>query len=64
MLKITFNETPVEESWILYGRLAAPSVRELRTTWKKNHRNDTRLKQKFSNSIEGKNDEANIYRLS
>jgi outer membrane protein TolC/anti-anti-sigma regulatory factor len=42
MLKITFNETPVEESWILYGRLAAPSVRELRTTWKKNHRNDKR----------------------
>jgi ABC-type transporter Mla MlaB component len=42
MLKITFNETPAEESWILYGRLAAPSVRELRTTWKKNHRNDKR----------------------
>jgi outer membrane protein TolC/anti-anti-sigma regulatory factor len=42
MLKITFNETPAEERWILYGRLAAPSVGELRTTWKKNHRNDRR----------------------
>jgi outer membrane protein TolC len=42
MLKITFNKTPAEERWILYGRLAAPSVRELRTTWKKNHRNHKR----------------------
>jgi outer membrane protein TolC len=41
MLKITFNETPAEERWILEGRLTQPSVRELRTTWKKNHRRDT-----------------------
>jgi outer membrane protein TolC len=41
MLKICFSETPSEERWILHGRLAAPSVRELRTTWKKNHRRDT-----------------------
>jgi outer membrane protein TolC len=42
MLKISFSETPAEERWILYGRLAAPSVRGLRTTWKKDHRNDKR----------------------
>jgi outer membrane protein TolC/anti-anti-sigma regulatory factor len=41
MLKITFNETPAEERWILEGRLTQPSIRELRTTWKKNHRRDT-----------------------
>jgi len=41
MLKITFNETPAEERWILEGRLTQPSVRELRMTWKKNHRRDT-----------------------
>jgi outer membrane protein TolC len=41
MLKICFSETPLEERWILHGRLAAPWVRELRTTWKKNHRRST-----------------------
>jgi hypothetical protein len=41
MLKITFNETPAEERWILEGRLTQPSVREFRTTWKKNRRRDT-----------------------
>jgi outer membrane protein TolC len=40
MLKITFNETPSEERWILHGRLAAPSIREFRAAWKKNHQND------------------------
>jgi outer membrane protein TolC len=38
MLKINFSETPVEEKWILHGRLTAPWVRELRASWKKNHR--------------------------
>jgi len=42
MLKITFNETPSEERRILHGRLVVPSVRELRRTLKKNHRNDRR----------------------
>src|SRR6266446_8062525 len=41
MLKITLNETPAEERWILEGRLSQPSIRELRTTWKTNHRRDT-----------------------
>jgi outer membrane protein TolC len=40
MLKIAFNETPSEERWILHGRLAAPSIREFRAAWKKNHQND------------------------
>jgi RND family efflux transporter MFP subunit len=38
MLKITFSETPVEERWILHGRLIHPWVQELRTCWEKNHR--------------------------
>jgi hypothetical protein len=38
MLKINFNETLTEQRWILHGRLIAPWVRELRTSWKKNHR--------------------------
>jgi hypothetical protein len=37
MLRICFSETPTEERWILCGRLTAPWVRELRTTWKKSH---------------------------
>jgi outer membrane protein TolC len=40
MLKISFSETPAEERWVLRDRLAVPSVRELMTTWKKNHRRD------------------------
>lgn len=40
MLKITFSETPSEERWILQGRLTAPWFRELRASWKENHRRD------------------------
>jgi outer membrane protein TolC len=38
MLKISFSEIPTEEKWILEGRLTEPWVRELWTSWKKNHR--------------------------
>jgi outer membrane protein TolC len=38
MLKISFNEIPTEEKWILEGRLTEPWARELRTSWKRNHR--------------------------
>jgi len=38
MLKISFSEIPTEEKWILAGRLTEPWVRELRTSWKRNHR--------------------------
>jgi outer membrane protein TolC/ABC-type transporter Mla MlaB component len=38
MLKIGFSEMPTEEKWILEGRLTKPWVRELRTSWKRNHR--------------------------
>jgi outer membrane protein TolC len=38
MLKIGFSEIPTEEKWILEGRLTEPWVRELRTSWKRNHR--------------------------
>jgi len=40
MLKITFSETPVEERWILHGRLTGPWVHEFKAYWKKNHRRD------------------------
>src|SRR5580704_11883925 len=38
MLKISFSEIPTEEKWILEGRLTEPWVREMRTSWKRNHR--------------------------
>jgi outer membrane protein TolC len=38
MLKISFSEIPTEEKWILEGRLTEPWARELRTSWKRNHR--------------------------
>jgi outer membrane protein TolC len=38
MLKISFSEMPTKEKWILEGRLTEPWVRELRTSWKRNHR--------------------------
>src|SRR6266481_6327843 len=38
MLKISFSEIATEEKWILVGRLTEPWVRELRTSWKRNHR--------------------------
>ena len=40
MLKITINETPTEKRWILQGLLVGPWVAEVRTNWKKTHRND------------------------
>ena len=40
MLKITRSETPVEEKWILQGRLVGLWVIELRRSWKKTHRID------------------------
>ena len=43
MLKIDFTETLTEQKWIPKGRLIAPWVRELRTSWKKNQqRNECR----------------------
>ena len=40
MLKISFSETTTEEKWILEGHLSGAWVRELRTSWKKNHQTD------------------------
>src|SRR5580704_15958696 len=40
MLKISFSETPMEEKWILEGRLSGVWVRELKASWKKNHQTD------------------------
>ena len=40
MLKISFSETPVEEKWILEGRISGAWVRELRASWMKNHQTD------------------------
>ena len=44
VLKITRTETPVEEKWILQGRLVGLWVSELRRCWKKTHRTDNKLK--------------------
>ena len=38
MLKISVSETTTEERWTLCGRLTVPWVRELKASWKKNHR--------------------------
>jgi len=35
MLRITIAEGPTEQRWILQGRLVAPWVAELETTWEK-----------------------------
>src|ERR1700751_2976399 len=40
MLKISLSESPVEEKWILEGRLSGVWVRELKAIWKKNHQTD------------------------
>jgi len=37
MLKITIADTAMEERWTLQGRLAAPWVGELKTSWKRAH---------------------------
>jgi len=44
VLKITRTETPVEEKWILQGRLVGLWVSELRRSWKETHRTDENLK--------------------
>jgi anti-anti-sigma regulatory factor len=38
MLKITITNTATEEKWTLYGRLAAPWVDELKTSWRRARR--------------------------
>jgi hypothetical protein len=40
VLRISINETPTERRWILQGRLVGPWVAEVRTSWKKTHRDD------------------------
>ncbi len=44
MLRITINETPTENRWILQGRLVGLWVSELRRSWKKTHRTDNNRK--------------------
>jgi anti-anti-sigma regulatory factor len=39
VLKITMTETPTERKWIVQGSLVGPWVSELRTTWKRAHKN-------------------------
>ena len=38
-MRITIVETATDRRWIVQGRLVGPWVNELRTTWKKAHRN-------------------------
>src|SRR5437879_12864561 len=38
MLRITITDGPVEQRWILQGRLVAPWVAELETSWRKRSR--------------------------
>lgn len=43
MLRITITDGPAEQRWILQGRLVAPWVAELETSWKhSHHRSDAR----------------------
>ena len=35
MLRITTSDSPIEQRWILQGRLAEPWIAELETSWKK-----------------------------
>ena len=44
MLRITINETPTENRWILQGRLVGLWVSELRRSWKKTRRTDNNRK--------------------
>jgi anti-anti-sigma regulatory factor len=37
MLRITINEEPKEQRWILQGRLSGPWVAQLKSNWKKSH---------------------------
>ena len=38
MLRITITRTATEERWCLQGRLVAPWIDELKTSWKRAHR--------------------------
>jgi len=42
MLKITITNTATEEKWTLYGRLVAPWVDELKTSWRRARRTTER----------------------
>jgi anti-anti-sigma regulatory factor len=43
MLRITITEGPAEQRWTLQGRLVAPWVAVLETSWKRSHhRRDSR----------------------
>ena len=42
MLRITTTDSPIEQRWILQGRLVEPWIAELETGWKKRGRNDMR----------------------
>jgi anti-anti-sigma regulatory factor len=44
MLKITITSSATEENWTLYGRLVAPWVDELKTSWKRVRRTAQRRK--------------------
>ncbi len=44
MFRITINEAPTENRWILQGRLVGLWVSELRRSWKKTHRTDNNRK--------------------
>ena len=40
MLKITITNTAREERWTVHGRLVAPWVSELKSSWKREHKTD------------------------
>jgi len=42
MLRIMITDNPVEQRWILQGRLVAPWIAELETSWKKRIRHEMR----------------------
>ena len=42
MLRITLIDSPIEQRWILQGRLEAPWVAELETSWKDRSRQEMR----------------------
>jgi hypothetical protein len=37
VLRITINDEPSEQRWILQGRLSGPWVAQLRSNWQKSH---------------------------
>lgn len=44
MLRITITDGPAEQRWILQGRLIAPWVAVLETSWKRSHHRRHALK--------------------